>query len=114
MAMDTQAALSITEDAVELPFTGNPTAAYFAYSVTSWTSATPIQSDVIGGGVMTVAGTGFRSRGYVYEARFAAGPYRVTSTCQADCPAVACFALKCPIPGALAVLSCDIACCLLG
>ena len=105
LTMDMTAEMSITENDTEIPFTDNPRSTYFTYTVSGWTSATPIQSDVTGGELLTIQGTGFRSKGFLHEVVFSAGPYRATSTCQTFCPALMCFALKCRIPGALADLS---------
>ena len=96
--MEMQAAVSITEDDVTIPLVGNPTSAYFTYSVTSWTSATPLQHYTTGGATLTVAGSGFTSSGWKYRAEFSAGRYMASSTCRP----VTTFTLHCQIPGMLA------------
>ena len=105
LGMDMTAEMSITEDNNQIPFTENQRSAYFTYTALGWTSATPIQSDVTGGKLLTIQGTGFKSTGFLYDAVFSAGPYRATSICQTSCPALTCFTLKCRIPSALADLS---------
>lgn len=91
-----QAVISVTADGTTIPFVGgNPTQTIFTYSVTGWTSATPIQSYTSAGAMLTIAGTGFSNRGWVYEAKFSAGPFQAASICSA----ASLFVLKCPIPG---------------
>jgi len=59
-----------------------------------WTSATPLQAYTGGGSILTIAGAGFSSNGFVYEAKFAAGPFQTESICSV----ASSFVLKCPIP----------------
>ena len=95
-----QAVISVTADGIAIPFEGgNPSKTIFTYSVTGWTSATPLQSYTSAGAILTIAGTGFGSRGWVYEAKFSAGPFQATS----GCSVASLYVIKCPIPGAFAV-----------
>jgi len=94
--MEMQATISISANNFTIPFQGsNPTQTHFTYSTTGWSSSTPLQSYTTGGVLLTVAGTGFASNGWIYEAIFSAGTFRASSKCIIS----SLFALKCPVPG---------------